>query len=65
MKAMQFHVAVAHLVSKVAGLPLQDVDAEFNVNSYFDDGAEKGEQILMAHLCASEILRENGFIDFE
>ena len=65
MKCLEFHVCVAHLVSKVAGLPLKDVDAEFNVNDYFDDGADKDEQILAAHLCADEILRENGFIDFE
>lgn len=63
MKCSEFHVCVGHLVSKVAGLPLRDVDNDFNVNDYFDGGAEKDEQILAAHLCAAEILRENGYIN--
>jgi hypothetical protein len=62
MKFYEFEVCVGHLVSKVAGLPLPEVDAEFNVGDYFDGGAYKGEQILAAHLCADEILRENGYI---
>ncbi len=63
MKFPEFSICVAHLVRKVAGQPLQDVDPEFNLGDYFDDGAEKCEQILAVHLCAEDILRTNGFIN--
>ena len=63
MKFKEFEVCVGHLVSKVSGLPLPEVDGDFNVGDYFDGGAEKAEQILMAHLCAAEVLRENGYIN--
>jgi len=62
MKRHEFVAYVANLVSKTAGQPLQDVDPEANVVSYFDDGMEAKDQRACAHLAATEILFENGYL---
>lgn len=65
MKRYEFVNYVAKLVSKTAGQPLQDVDPEANVLAYFDDGMEVQDQVACAHLAATSILEENGYIVVE
>jgi hypothetical protein len=57
-----FHFAVARLVSKVAGQPLEVVDPEFNVNSYFPGSdADPDDLEVAAQECAATILFEAGY----
>jgi hypothetical protein len=65
MKYFQFHSVVAHLVRKVADRTITEVDPDFDPRDYFDAGAEKDDQILNAHLAATEVLEANGFLSME
>jgi hypothetical protein len=62
MKRNQFVAYVAQLVAKTAGQPLEDVDADHNVEAFYDDGMEPKDQRACAHLAATEVLEENGFV---
>jgi hypothetical protein len=65
MKFPQFQSMVCRFVEKVADAPLVDVDPEFNLAPYFDDGADPEEQVSSAQSCANRVLFENGFVEEE
>jgi hypothetical protein len=65
MKRYEFVAYVAQLVSKTAGQPLKDVDPEANILAFYDDGMEPEEQVACAHLAATEVLEENGYVVVE
>lgn len=63
MKRKEFVSYVASLVSKVAHDKIEDIDPEFNVLSYYDEGMELDDQVVCANLAATEVLVENGYLD--
>jgi len=63
MKRKEFVSYVASLVSKVASSKIEEIDPEFNVLSYYDEGMELDEQVVCANLAATEVLVENGYLN--
>ena len=63
MKRKEFVSYVASLVSKVASSKIEEIDPEFNVLSYYDEGMELDEQVACANLAATEVLVENGYLN--
>jgi hypothetical protein len=63
MHRKEFVSYVASLVSKVARDKIEDIDPEFNVLSYYDEGMDLDDQVTCANLAATEVLSENGYIN--
>jgi hypothetical protein len=62
MKVREFQSYVARLVEKGAQQPLSDVDPEADILLFWDEGMEPQDQVTMAHLAATEVLEENGYL---
>ena len=63
MKVQEFTRVVTYIVSKVADRKPVDVDPEFNVQGYFDPGADDVTIKGLAWCAAADLLAENGFIE--